>query len=161
MIGGGCAAWEELFGAYFGMQQAEGQAPPLQRPERVTLNEWETVSEMAASSVTGLFNKFIELASEYWQAGIDKHRGGDEKAEFVGDPMEGAMKSAANLFAYVKQCEEDGILNAMETDDLNEWSYDAFKLLTKVKKANEEKANAEEGRKAREEEASKSGLVIP
>jgi hypothetical protein len=129
--------WSALFGLQG--EHREVPTPRLQHPPRETSDEWAEISEMAAKSVTGLFTKFIDLASEIWQAGAERHRDGNEDRPFVGDPMEGALRASANLFAYVKQAETERILSATEVDTLNCFAYDSFKLLTRIQQNHKDK----------------------
>jgi hypothetical protein len=150
MFGGAWGAWEELRQLYLGQM---GPYTPEQMPrvERVTLNEWEVVNEMAVSSVGGLFDQFIALATERWQKGVDEYRGGDEGKPFNGDPLEEAMEESADMYAYIKQGNADGDISDVEADQLNCLAYDAFKLLSRIKQDRTEKIVAAQERKTRDE----------
>jgi hypothetical protein len=152
-------AWGQLMGLYQDAAQGNYTAPRL--TERLTLDEWELPEgDKLASSVAGLFDRFIELASARWQKGVDEYRGGDESLPFTDDPLVAATEECADIFAYSKEAGKQGLLSPTEQDQLNCLAYDAFKLITHVQESLKEKSAKEKDRQAREEASKESGLVI-
>jgi hypothetical protein len=155
-------AWAIMAGLNFGQEGMHGEyvAPRLQ--ERVTVDEWALPEEgeKLASSVAGLFDQFIMLATIRWQKGVDEYRGGDETLQFDGDPLQEALEETADIYAYSKVANDQGLLTNTEADQLNCLAYDAFKLITHIQSAHKEKHDKETERLARQEAASKTGLIV-
>jgi hypothetical protein len=153
-------AWGQLMGLYMDAEQGNYTTPRL--TERITVDEWTLPEEgeKLASSVAGLFDRFIELASTRWQKGVEEYRGGDETLPFTDDPLLAATEECADIFAYSKEAANQGLLSPTEQDQLNCLAYDAFKLIVHVQEALKEKHDKEADRKAREEASKESGLLI-
>jgi hypothetical protein len=153
-------AWSALFGMYASQQQGEYVGPRLTLG--TTINEWEVEDDMAAQSLGGPFDQFIELARARWSAGVTEYRGGDESKPFDGDPVQEGLEEAADMYAYSKVANEQGLMSDTEADQVNAHAFDAYKILLRVQIANKEKHAKEESRiekEGRKEEAQKAGLV--
>jgi hypothetical protein len=136
-------AWEQLRQMYIGETEQQLNDPwvvgnPF-RQETIILNEWEMKEEMSVTSVGGLFDQFIALATERWQAGVDEYRDGDESRPFDGDPLQEAMEEAADLYAYSKVANEQKLISDTESDMLNVHAYEAYKIIVRIRQANKEK----------------------
>ena len=155
-------AWGQLMGMFNMAVDEDGQyVAPALRPT-ITLDEWELTTDMAASSVGGLFDQFIALATTRWQKGVDEYRGGDESLPFTDDPLEEILAETADIYAYGKVAEEQKLLSPTETDQLNCLAYDTFKLVTRIRQAHQEKHDQEVSRlekEVRKEKASQEESI--
>ena len=150
--------WASIAGGMFGpagMEMHQSRTTP-----RVESNEWEITEELTMAKLGGPFEDFISAASESWQQGVQEYRAGDEEKPFVGDPLALAQAKCATLYAYIKQCEAEGIVDGVTVDQLNCLAFDAYKILVRAKVAKDAKDAADAKRIQRDEAAKKAGLVI-
>jgi hypothetical protein len=158
----GWDAWAQMAGLYFGQEGQHGEYVGPRLQERVTVDEWSLPGEgeKLASSVSGIQDKLIELASIRWQKGVEEYRGGDETKPFEGDPLAEALDEAADIFAYAKEADSQGILTREQGDDLFEVALAAFKVITNIQASIKEKDDKEKERKARQEASKEIGLIV-
>jgi hypothetical protein len=108
----------------------------------------------------GPFDEFIQLATERWQKGVDEYRGGDESIPFSGDPLLEGQEECADLYAYSKEALSQGLCSETESDQLNCFAFDAYKLIVRIRVANIKKQADADKRALRDEQARQAGLVV-
>ena len=102
------------------------------------IHEWAIPEELLEVRSV-VFDQFISEARERWSNGVKLYRGGDESAPFNGDPLQEAVEESIDLYCYIKESSDQGLLSEAEADQLSCHAFDSYKLIKRIQKSMSDK----------------------